>query len=170
MNDRPKIKIPFEPIDIIIELVSIALLIFMWSHVMANFNDLPETIASHFNAKGLPDGYSSKQFLWFLPGLATLLYAGICWINRYPHLHNYMINITEKNAFELYRTSTKTLRVVNMLCVLLFAYISYNIVEGAKNEYSGLGWAFFYVIITVSILLPIVLIVYQLKLKKKYNG
>ena len=81
-----------------------------------------------------------------------------------------MANITEKNAVDYYRLSTRTLRIVNLFCVLLFTYISYKIVKGANEEFTDLGWGFIYVVITISIVLPIILIGYQLKLKKKYNG
>jgi len=60
-SDRPKLKIPFLAIDIVIELVSITLLILMWTHLIIEYNSLPETIASHFNAKGEPDDYSKKN-------------------------------------------------------------------------------------------------------------
>ncbi|MBT8324325.1 MAG: DUF1648 domain-containing protein [Winogradskyella sp.] len=167
---RPKIKIPFEPIDIAMEMISVTFLLLMWLHVIVNYSELPDTVATHFNSAGVPDDYGSKYFLWFLPILSTLMYLGIFWINRYPHLHNYMANITEKNAVDYYKLSTRTLRIVNLFCVLLFAYISYKIVKGAKEEFTDLGWGFIYVVITISIILPIILIGYQLKLKKKYNG
>ena len=169
-TNRPKIKIPFEPIDIAMEVISVTFLILTWIYIIINYSELPETVANHFNAKGEPDGYGSKNFLWFLPALSTLMYVGIFLINQYPYLHNEMVNITEKNAFTLYKFSTRTLRIVNMSCVILFAYISYKIVEGAKEEISGLGWKFLLIIISLSVVLPLLLIGYQLKLKKKYNG
>ena len=77
-----------------------------------------------------------------------------------------MVNITEENAFKQYQFSTRMLRIVNFLCVLLMAYISYKIIAGAKNESSSLGSGFLYVVIGGSLLLPIIIFVCQKRLNK----
>ncbi|MEN8886332.1 MAG: DUF1648 domain-containing protein [Winogradskyella sp.] len=164
--ERPKLKIPFKTVDICIEIASIMVLLLMWFHLILAFGNLPDTVPSHFNAAGQPDNYSGKGFLWFLPALGTLMYVGLFIINRYPHLHNYMVNITEENALIQYRFSTRVLRVVNFLCVLMFAYINYQIVIGAKNNTSSLGIGFLITIVVMSILLPVFIYLYQQKLKK----
>lgn len=164
-NERPRIQIPFKTLDIVIELASIAILILMWLHLIIEYPSLPETIASHFNGSGKADGYSNKLFVWFLPALATIIYAGLLLVNRYPHLHNYMVNITEENAFKYYTFSTRVLRIVNFLCTLMFGYISYKIIEGAKNNASSLGMSFMIIIIGVSLALPVFIYAYQKKLK-----
>lgn len=167
-TERPKISVPFKTVDVVIELASIALLLLMWGHLIVEYFDLPDTIASHFNAKGEPDGYSNKIFLWALPAFATVMYVGLFILNRYPHLHNYMVNITEENALVQYRFSTRLLRIVNFLCCLLFAYINYKIIEGAKSHNTNLGLGFLITVITVSIILPVIALVYQKKLNKNY--
>lgn len=164
-TERPKLNVPIETIDIVIELASIALLLLMWGHLTVEYFDLPETIPSHFNAKGEPDNYSNKSFLWFLPLIATGIYIGLFILNRYPHLHNYMVNITEENALAQYRFSTRILRIVNFLCALMFAYINYQIIVGAKNNSSDLGMGFVIVVVGLSLALPIVILIYQQKMK-----
>lgn len=168
-SDRPKIKIPIQTIDLVIELASLAVLLLMWIHLIMNYSSLPETVASHFNGAGQPDGYSNKTFLWFLPILATVLYVGLFILGRFPHLHNYMVNITENNALSQYRFSTRVLRVVNFLCAFMFAYINYKIILGANSKVSELGMGFVITVVSVSILLPIFIFVYQQKLKKQHN-
>ncbi|MEM6378652.1 MAG: DUF1648 domain-containing protein [Bacteroidota bacterium] len=165
-NKRPKINVPFQHVDIAIELLSIALLLLMWLFVITEYSDLPDTIASHYNAKGEADGYSNKSFIWILPIIATVIYVGLFILNRYPHLHNYMTDITEENALKHYRFSTRILRVVNLFCVLLFAYITYHIVESAKAISLSLGGAFIGIVIGMSLLLPVVIIIYQKRINK----
>ncbi len=164
-NDRPKIQVPFKTLDVVIELASIAVLILMWLHIIIEYPQLPETIASHFNGSGEADGYGSKYFIWFLPALALIIYTSLFLINRYPHLHNYTVNITDENALKYYTFSTRVLRVVNFLCTLMFGYISYQIIEGAKNNSSNLGMGFLIIVVGLSIALPIFIYAYQKKLK-----
>ena len=164
MARRPKLKVPFQHIDIAIELLSIALLLLMWLYVITAYSDLPDTIASHFNGSGKVDGYASKTYLWFLPLIATAMYIGLFIVNRYPHRHNYTVDITENNVFKQYQFSTRMIRIVNFLCTLLFAYITYAVIQSAKHNHSALGSSFLYIVIGASILLPIIVFVYQKKL------
>ena len=138
----------------------------MWYYVMSQYADLPETIASHFNSRGEADGFSGKAVLWLLPGLSSVMYVGLLILTKYPHIHNYMVNITEANALKNYRFSIRMLRVVNFLCVLLFAYITYKMIEGAKGNHSSLGMGFVIIVIAFSVLLPIVLIIWNKRINK----
>ena len=83
--ERPKIKIPFQTVDVVFELASIAVLILMWIHLSLEFSALPETVPSHFNAAGEPNNFSHKGFLWFLPILATGMYIGLFFLNRFRY-------------------------------------------------------------------------------------
>lgn len=166
-NERPKIKVPFEPVDFVIEGLSIIFLCLMWIYVGIEYSGLEETIPSHFNGRGEIDGYSNKSFIWFLPLLATGMYVLLFILNRYPHMHNYMVNITEENALRNYRFSTRILRIVNFLCTFMFAYIVYQMINSAKTGTSQIGMGFLITVVVASIILPIVLIVYQSKMNKK---
>ena len=165
-NKRPRIKVPFETVDIIIEFISITLLVLMWFYCIVNYMELPDTIATHFNGAGEPDDYGSKQTVWIIPIIATVMYIGLFILNKYPHMHNYMINITEENALKNYRFSTRIVRVVNFLCVLLLTYITYVIIESAFGKQFNLGTWFVPVVIGVSIILPIIIFVYMRKMNK----
>ena len=165
-NKRPRIKVPFETVDVIIELISVTLLILMWVYCIVNYMELPDTIATHFNGAGEPDGFGSKQTVWIIPIIATVMYIGLFFLNKYPHMHNYMVNITEENALKNYKFSTRIVRIVNFLCVLLMIYITYMIVESAFGKQFNLGTWFVPIVISVSIILPIIIFVYMRKLNK----
>jgi len=165
-NQRPRIKVPFETVDVIIELISVTLLILMWVYCIINYVELPDTIATHFNGAGEPDGFGSKQTIWIIPIIATVMYIGLFILNKYPHIHNYMVNITEENALKNYKFSTRIVRIVNFLCVLLMTYITYMIVESAFGKQFNLGTWFVPIVIGVSIILPIIIFVYMRKLNK----
>jgi uncharacterized membrane protein len=161
---RPKVVIPLESTDKFIELLSLILILLMWTHTIVQYPDLPETIASHFNANGQADAFSHKSFLWFLPIIASVTYLGLFFLNKFPHLHNYMVNITEKNARQQYKFSTRILRIVNFLCALMFGYINYQIIVGAIHGKSELGVGFLISVIAVSVLLPVFILIYQKRL------
>ncbi len=165
-NNRPRIKVPLEGIDIVLELLSIACLLLMWAYLFIEYPKLPDTIASHFNAKGEADGYSNKVYLWFVPLISTAMYIGLFVLNKYPHAHNYMINITEENALKNYRFSTRIVRIVNTLTVIMFAYIIYYIVQSAKEQDIQFSSWFLPIVISFSVLLPIGILLYNRKINK----
>lgn len=165
-NNRPKIQVPFQSIDIVLECISIALILIMWLLIIKEYSTLPETIASHFNANGEPDGYSNKTFIFLIPLIAIVMYLGLFILNRYPHIHNYMVNITEANALKNYRFSTKIVRVFNTLSMILFTYITYHIIESAKGQSLSMGSWYLPIVLGISVILPIWIIIYFRKINK----
>jgi uncharacterized membrane protein len=166
-TDRPRIKVPFESIDIIIELISITLILLMFIYAGMEYANLPDSIASHFNANGKADDYSNKITIWLLPTISLLTYIGLFIANKYPHIHNYVVNITEENALKNYRFSTRTIRYVNLYCVLVFAFLTYKIIEGAKgNELDILGMPFLIFTLGTPLIGVALIIFFQRKINK----
>ncbi|MCF6279063.1 MAG: DUF1648 domain-containing protein, partial [Flavobacteriaceae bacterium] len=152
-TNRPKIDLSLEPIDIIVDLISATLLILMVVYTIMVYSDLPQTIATHFNANGEADSFGDKITLWILPAIGVAIFTGVFFINKYPHIHNYKINITEDNALKNYRLSTRVVRFTNLFCQIIFAIIIFEIIQLAKgNEVNLLGIPF----LIITILLPLI--------------
>ncbi len=77
----------------------------------------------HFNVFGQPDSYANKNIIWFLPALGLILYIGMTILNKYPHVFNYPIKLTNENAEKLYKIGTKTIRFLKIVIIISFAYL-----------------------------------------------
>ena len=163
---RPKIKVPLEGLDIVLDIISATILILLIAYAIISYTELPDSIPSHFNAKGEVDGYSEKITIWLLPAIGVVLFFGLYTINRYPHLHNYMVNITEENALKNYRLSTRIVRFTNLFIMFIFGIITYSIVESAKGNNSNMDGWILPLIIGLSILFPIAILIYKKKINK----
>ena len=164
---RPKIAVPYESMDILVELLNITLLLLIWGYTIFNFLELPETIPTHFNAQGVPDDFGSKGAIFILPVIATAMYILIFVLNRFPHVHNYMATITEENALANYRLSTRALRLVNLYCLMLFAILLYDIITMAKGGSAKfLGWP----LIIGSMIIPLGIVIYIVVEQKRINS
>ena len=166
-SKRPRIAVPYEQIDIIVELVNITILILIWGYAIMQYAELPDTIPIHFDASGNPDAEGSKLTIWILPIIATFMFMMLFVLNRFPHLHNYMVNITEENALKNYRLSTRILRFVNLYCLLLLAVLVFDIVtltKGGETTFLGVG------LIISSILVPMAIVVLAFYYQKKINN
>jgi uncharacterized membrane protein len=139
----------------------------MLGYTIYEYNTLPETIPTHFNAKGEADDFSSKKMLWLVPTIAIIMYIGIFIINLYPHKHNYMVNITKENAYRNYRFSTRMVRFINLFSMAILSIVTFKIVTSAKRESANLESWFLPLIIIISILLPIVILLYQKRINRE---
>jgi len=163
--ERPKIKIDLDISDYIIESIGATFLVLMIGWPLYYFNELPEIIPRHFNAAGEPDGYSQKKIIWTLPAIGLVIYIGMFFLNKFPHIFNYLKEITKENAERQYRIATKLIRTINMLIAVSFFYIGFGTIQTALNEQDGLG-KFFLPITLVATFGTIGIYMYQ-ALKKK---
>lgn len=164
---RPKIHIPLAQLDIILEIIAVSLLLFVWIYPAMYYTQLPETIPTHFNAKGEADDWGSKVFIWLIPMITTFTYALIIVLNRFPHLHNYMVNITEENAFKNYQLSTRILRIANLFVLIIMAFAITEMVNKALGGTLNLiGIPF----LIATLVLPVIGIIIAFRYQKKINS
>lgn len=169
-NNRPKIQVPVEGLDLIIDLIILAILLCMWGYVFMSYGELPDRIPSHFNMQGEVDGYSGKGSIWVLMTIATVMAVGIYVLTKYPHIHNYMEEITEENALQNYKMSCRLLRFVNLFTTLIMVYIVYSIFAKVAGNEIILKSSFMYIVIAFSVVMPLILYVYMLKKKKQASS
>jgi len=119
-----------------------------------HFNELSVEIPRHFDHKGDPTAFSSKNIIWLFPAIGAVTYVVLAWLSRFPHLYNYPKPITADNAEKQYRVATKLIRIINTVLVSLFAYIQFVIIQTAMGETSGLG-AWFLPVFLLLVFAPI---------------
>jgi uncharacterized membrane protein len=136
MGTRPIIKIKKTPLDWCIETVALLVVVAHWLVVLLCYFKLPETIPIHYNGAGEIDGWGSKAILWLLPVISSIMYIGITFVQKIPHLFNYAnIEITEKNAEKLYRIAVRMVSILKILVILLFALITVEVLQDALNTF-----------------------------------
>lgn len=139
----------------------------IWLSVFVYYPDLPNEIPTHFNGRGQADAFGSKQSIWILMGVFSSIFIGIYILNKYPHLHNYTVKITEENALKNYRFSTRVLRVVNFLNLLLLAYILKTMMTPYEKQSTAFGGWFLPTIMIGSLVLIIYIFVKANKINSK---
>lgn len=140
--NRPKVNIQKEYSDRTIRFIGLFALGILICLPLFNYNALPETIPQHFNLYGEPDAYGPKSIIWLLPIVGILLYVGMSWLSRYPHIFNYPIEITEENAAFQYKNAVRMINVLATLITCAFAYITFAMIQVALGNQQSLGTAF----------------------------
>jgi uncharacterized membrane protein len=160
MEQRPKLKLKLSTSDWVIELLGWLALVGFWILVLVNYNDLPESIPTHFNGAGVADDFGRKNTIIILPILGTILFLAITYINQFPHIFNYLSKITQENAQQQYTNATKMMRFLKLVLLITFGLIAFKTIEHAKGNSEGLGEWF----LPITILILVVpLVVFTIK-------
>ena len=128
------------------ELLSWAMVVTLFILPAIYYADLPDQIPSHFNAKGEPDAYSKKTFIWVLPilGLALFLF-----LNFLSHMKNLKVNtprqLSPEQEEEQRLIGRKMLHALKLAISIMFVYIMYHTIQTAQGQVSGLSKYFIWV-------------------------
>lgn len=162
--ERPKLKIQLDNVDVLVEIISLVAVLLLIFLPLYYYGDLPDRIPTHFNASGAADSYSGKSSIFILPIIGASLYIGMYWLNKYPHIFNYSVNITEHNAKAQYTAATKLIRFLNLGLVSTFTYICFSSIQISLGKQEGLSSWFLPIFILLFLVFPIY---YAIKMHRK---
>lgn len=129
MERRPRINIELSATDKIIELIGGFGVVIIWVMVITSYSNLPDTIPTHYNAIGEIDGFGNKVNILILPMLATVFFAGITILNKFPHIFNYLAKINKDNAHRHYTNVTRMNRYIKLFFVVVFGLLAYKTIQ-----------------------------------------
>lgn len=158
MNNYPwpkDLSIKQTAVTKIIQYLCLFFLIFQWIFTFYYYQKLPNTIPIHYNFQGEVDGYGSKIFFVITPIIATLIFAGLYFCEKYPKLFNFPVKLNENNAIKQYEIAVSLVRKIQIFVQIMFAYISLSTVEIAiyKKQMLNSGIMIF---LTLGIIIPII--------------
>ena len=145
---QPILKPELQSFDLFLEGIALLFLLALFLFPVLNYSSLPDVIPRHFNLRGEADGFGQKGMLWVLPGLGLCLYALLTLLNRKPHVFNYPVKITEENALQQYTMATRLIRLLKAFVLLLFSYITWEMIRGAMQQELMLDRFFLPVLLT----------------------
>lgn len=150
--------------DWVLEAASFLVIVASWLVLLLNFAEIPETVPVHFNMQGEADRFGSKNELFLVQGIASVLYAGMVVLALFPQAHNMPTTLTEENKEEKWKLSAQFIRVVNLVVSSIFLSLT---VTSVNNALMGVEdqdpWPLF-VLLGV---LGVAIVIYWVKLAKK---
>ncbi len=130
MQKRPILHLPPTTRETGIQVATAVVLILAWVMAAQYYQELPDTIATHFNFSGQADGYGSKKTIFVMPGVATIIAVALALLSQIPHQFNYLVTITEANAESQYRWGRMILFVMSLLVALLAVFTVWKMAHG----------------------------------------
>ncbi len=149
MGKRPKVSVDHTQLEMVLNAASITLLFITFFYLFSIWNDLPGKIPVHFNFAGKADRWGGKGSIFIMPIIATLLFALLRVLSRFPQVYNYPVKITEENAQRLYLEARRLIVLLNFEIVLFFSISSLETVQTAFHQPSLGAWYVPLLLITV---------------------
>lgn len=118
-------------------------------------------IPIHYNVAGEIDGWGTRSFLWQLPLVAFVFYAGLTLCERYYKKFNLPFKVTDGNATPIYRLSVRLIRLLKLVTILIFAYLNISSLAIALNKGNGLN---IYIMTALILTLFAVIVIYYMKM------
>ena len=155
---RPVIEIPYSQLEVMLELVIGIGIVLVFILLASKWQQIPNTVPTHFSASGIVDSWGNKWSLLALPCVEVVLYVILTIISRFPHTFNFPWPITEDNALRQYRIGRLMMISLKAETVWLFTYLEWQSVQVSIGKAMGLGIAFLPITIlavfgTISVLL-----------------
>lgn len=132
MNNQPKLKPEISRTDRIINIIGGTVVLLTWGVVILSYFHLPDVIPIHFNTKGEADRFGGKIMICLLPSINTLFYVGLTVLSKFPYIFSYRTKITPQNALKEYTHASQIIRYLNLMIVLVFAFITLATIHSAN--------------------------------------
>ena len=162
---KPTLKLPMNTFQVVLEVAGTLVLIIFTTYLITNYSKLPTEIPTHFNIKGEPNSWGDKSEILTLYVVGVLLYIGLTVLNRFPHIFNYPVKITEQNAEVQYRMAQILLSVMKLVTLAIFLYISIHMIKVAEGIHPAIGNVFIILILCCSLIPVIVYLILAYKAK-----
>ncbi|MBM7607185.1 putative membrane protein [Lysinibacillus composti] len=146
---RPIIIFPKTKLEKVADWVGISLFLVAIFYIIIMWGNIPNEVPGHFNSKGEVDRWGTKFEILILPVIGAFLFVLLSLLEKAPHMHNYPKRLNESNVEQFYLASRKMLNMIKNICLLLFTFLTIQIVRVSLGEIYTLGVWF----------LPIILII-----------
>lgn len=167
MEERPHINLKLRPADVLLEMLGSLAILAVWGLVISNYSSLPDSIPTHFNAAGEPDDFGGKASLLVLPIISTILFFGLTFLNNFPEIFNYPVDITLENAPAQYKNIQRMIRYLKMVIVWIFGFIVFRNVQIGQGIRDNLGSGFLPITLLAIFIVPIFFLVYSVQINNR---
>jgi uncharacterized membrane protein len=124
-----------QPIDFFLEIFGILIVLASFILPAIYYSSLPDSLPRHFGSDGQPDAYGSKGIIWVLPSIGFILYLIIGLIGNVLGWINLPFNPDPEKIDFFQSKYSRMIRVINVIMVCLFSYVTYNTIEiGLGNQ------------------------------------
>jgi uncharacterized membrane protein len=156
---RPRIDIPRTRLDHALQVISALCVLGFSGFGVYVWPSVPAMVPRHFGFDGTPDAWGERGGMLVLPIVGLVMYVSLSVLERFPHIYNYPVAVTNQNARELYTLGRRWLSVTKTILTASLGFAFYATVQTARGELRGLSqWYLPVLLLTLSAVTGIVLV------------
>lgn len=114
----------------IANLISLLFVVGILLYIVITWKNIPKMIPGHYNIAGEIDKYSSKNSIWILLAVQTLLFTMMSVLERFPNIWNTGVKINDKNREVVYTTLRNMQAYLKMMIMGYFSYMTFKSIGG----------------------------------------
>ena len=131
---RPRITVERTGTDTALDGLALAGWLSGIAAVVFSWHDLPDRLPMHFDLAGEPNRWGPRWELFVPVGISFVLHVGTAILTKFPHVYNYLVEITPENASRQYALAVRLVRSVNVVVQWLFAAVTWTILKAAQGQ------------------------------------
>lgn len=116
----------------IANLISLLFVVGILLYIVITWKNIPKMIPGHYNIAGEIDKYSSKNSIWILLAVQTLLFTMMSVLERFPNIWNTGVKITEENQERVYTNLRNMQTYLKMMIMIYFSYMTFQSIGGGN--------------------------------------
>jgi uncharacterized membrane protein len=159
-STKPNIEVKPSTNNKIIGYLSTIILGCIWAYIGYIYPSLPETIPTHFDARGVADAWSDKISIIGPPLILTLVSAALWYGRQFYRYFNYPKRLTAENAQDHYRSGITLFTNLRLSISIICAIAIFSIVR-CQTECPPQSWIL--AIVLGVVILPIALTFFSTK-------
>ncbi len=163
---RPRLVPPRSTLEKALDALGVVALVLAGVVLVTYWPRFPETIPTHFDGSGRPDGWGGRATILLLGLLPYVTWVALTFLGRFPHRFNYPWTITAENADRQYLLSRTLLASVKVWAVLVLVHLLWRTSLVAVGEARTLGVAF--LLVSLLVLFGILLVYFVQAYRARY--
>lgn len=159
-------KLKYTKLQLVLEIIGLLFLVGMIVFIYTHWDQIPQQVPMHYNARGEIDSWGSKYQIFILPIISILLYSFITVISFFPQIWNVPVQITDENKEAVYLSTKNLIIFVKVEILAIFFYLNYHTVTAQPLSITFLP---IYMIIIFGTLIFFIVRTIRLGNEKKHN-
>ena len=111
-------------IGIIINIICVLQIIGVLIYLLVAWSSIPDQIPGQYSFSGEVNRWDSKGTLFLLPGISLFMLILMTVIERFPHLWNTGVRVTEENKYRVYGVLRGLLNSIKLIVVTMFTVLT----------------------------------------------
>lgn len=138
LEQRPVLDLEKSALERMADGIAMLSVIASMGYLVVKWSIIPDTVATHFNFRGEPDGWGNKWLIVIPLIIGVVIWIGMHFLEKIPQSYNYLW-LTEENVHRQYKNAQLLVNSMKNIILVFFSFMTFESVRVSLGEKSLLG-------------------------------